>query len=268
MSQRLQCSMQLVSLKSDIFSMEYPVFALDGKSKEPFSLVHKGVSIQVTPSILGRATVKDKEIIIYCLSHLMTLHNLGFETGNTVAFTGYDFLTTMGRNTSGKDYIQLETALRRLAGTRITTNYKIKNKRIVEDVGLIEEFRAEFDGRDKLFNVTLADWLIGCTQASYILTLNNQYSSLTKPFDRRIYEICRKFCGAKSSFSISLDNVRKRLGIKGNNSVLRRKLGLLERVLDYRLRVDKHNLLIFSDTEKGRKKLADFQINQLSINNR
>ncbi|CAH9062337.1 hypothetical protein PSECIP111951_02669 [Pseudoalteromonas holothuriae] len=263
MSQNNYADLPLLALKSDLFSMEYPVFALDGKSKDPFSTEHKGVSIQITPSVLGRATVKDKEIIIFCLSRIMLLRNSGFEVSDTITFNGYEFLTAMGRNTSGKEYMQLETALRRLAGTRITTNYKIKNRRILEDVGLIQSFTSELDGREKLFSVTLADWLIDCTQTSYILTLNRHYHLLTKPFERRVYELCKKFCGAKHTFSISLDNVGKRLGLKGTNALLKRRLSALSHVLDYRIEVDNHLLRVFRDTKVGNQQLDSFKQNQL-----
>ncbi len=153
----MKCSMGRVSLKSDMFSMVWPVFALDGKSKGAMEFEYKGVKIKVIPSVLGRATIKDKEILVFCLSHVMASKNADLPINNTVSFNSYDLLKATKRGTSGKEYKQLEKALHRLAGTQNTTDHKFNGKRFLESMGLIDHFRLiEGDGLS-YWQVTLPD---------------------------------------------------------------------------------------------------------------
>jgi len=259
----MNCSMTHVSLKSDMFSMVWPVFALDGKSKGALDFSYKGVSIKIVPSVLGRATIKDKEILIYCLSHIMAAKNAKLELSSTVCFNTYDLLKVTGRGTSGKEYKLVEKALYRLAGTLITTDYKFNGRRFLESMGLIEGFKLIEDSGLSCWQVTLPDWIIESIDDNDVLTLHEGYFQLSKPFERRLYEVCRKRCGRPSMQVIKLDNLRERIGIKLPLSAFKNRIQKLKKVLDYRLRVDSDNVLIFRDTASGRKQLTKFEIERL-----
>jgi plasmid replication initiation protein len=60
------------ALKDDRASMEHPFFSL---AKKPDIRIrryeHNGVSVTVTPSVLGIATIWDKDILIYAISQLV-----------------------------------------------------------------------------------------------------------------------------------------------------------------------------------------------------
>jgi hypothetical protein len=62
---------------------------------------------------------------------------------------------------------------------------------------------------------------------------------------------------------IKLDNLRERIGIKLPLSAFKNRIQKLKKVLDYRLRVESDNVLIFRDTESGRKQLTKFEIERL-----
>ena len=258
-----ECKMTHVNLKSDMFSMVWPVFALDGKSKGVLDFLYKGVSIKIVPSVLGRATIKDKEILIYCLSHIMAAKNAKLELSNTVRFNTYDFLKATGRGTSGKEYKLVEKALYRLAGTLITTDYKFNGRRFLESMGLIEGFKLIEGSGLSRWQVTLPDWLIETVDDNDVLTLHDDYFQLSKPFDRRLYEVCRKRCGRPSKQVIKLDNLRERIGVRLPLSALKTRIQKLKKILDYRLRVENDNVLIFRDNESGRRQLAKFEIERL-----
>ena len=251
-----ECKMTHVNLKSDMFSMVWPVFALDGKSKGVLDFSYKGVSIKIVPSVLGRATIKDKEILIYCLSHIMAAKNARLELSNTVRFNTYDLLKATGRGTSGKEYKLVEKALYRLAGTLITTDYKFNGRRFLESMGLIEGFKLIEGSGLSRWQVTLPDWLIETVDDNDVLTLHDDNFQLSKPFDRRLYEVCRKRCGRPSKQVIKLDNLRERIGIRSSLSDLKKRLRKIEKILDYLLKVEGDSLFIFRDTESGRMELA------------
>lgn len=258
-----ECKMTHVNLKSDMFSMVWPVFALDGKSKGVLDFSYKGVSIKIVPSVLGRATIKDKEILIYCLSHIMAAKNAKLELSNTVRFNTYDLLKATGRGTSGKEYKLVEKALYRLAGTLITTDYKFNGRRFLESMGLIEGFKLIEGSGLSRWQVTLPDWLIETVDDNDVLTLHDDYFQLSKPFDRRLYEVCRKRCGRPSKQVIKLDNLRERIGVRLPLPALKNRIQKLKKILDYRLRVESDNVLIFRDNESGRRQLAKFEIEHL-----
>ncbi|MEJ6531920.1 replication initiator protein A [Pseudoalteromonas lipolytica] len=258
-----ECKMTHVNLKSDMFSMVWPVFALDGKSKGVLDFSYKGVSIKIVPSVLGRATIKDKEILIYCLSHIMAAKNAKLELSNTVRFNTYDLLKATGRGTSGKEYKLVEKALYRLAGTLITTDYKFNGRRFLESMGLIEGFKLIEGSGLSCWQVTLPDWLIETVDDNDVLTLHDDYFQLSKPFDRRLYEVCRKRCGRPSKQVIKLDNLRERIGVRLPLPALKNRIQKIKKILDYRIRVESDDVLIFRDTESGRRQLAKFEIEHL-----
>src|ERR1700685_4554970 len=72
--------------KDDMGSMEHPIFSLatnqDLKLRE---YEHNGVKITVTPSVLGLATIHDKDILIYCISQLVAKLNVGLPVATTLA---------------------------------------------------------------------------------------------------------------------------------------------------------------------------------------
>ncbi|WP_304635592.1 replication initiator protein A [Pseudoalteromonas sp.] len=246
-----------------MFSMVWPVFALDGKSKGVLDFSYKGVSIKIVPSVLGRATIKDKEVLIYCLSHIMAAKNAKLELSNTVRFNTYDLLKATGRGTSGKEYKLVEKALYRLAGTLITTDYKFNGRRFLENMGLIEGFKLIEGSGLSRWQVTLPDWLIETIDDNDVLTLHEDYFQLSKPFDRRLYEVCRKRCGRPSKQVIKLDNLRERIGVRLPLSALKNRIQKIKKILDYRIRVESDDVLIFRDTESGRRQLAKFEVERL-----
>lgn len=56
-------------------SMEHPIFSL---STKPDTRVreyeHNGIKIAIKPSVDGLATVHDRDVLIYCISQLMTMN--------------------------------------------------------------------------------------------------------------------------------------------------------------------------------------------------
>jgi hypothetical protein len=58
--------------KDDMGSMEHPIFSLATKPDVHIrEYEHKGVKITILPSALGLATIRDKDVLIYCISQLV-----------------------------------------------------------------------------------------------------------------------------------------------------------------------------------------------------
>ena len=206
--------------KDDLASMEHPLFSLATRpDRRVLSYSHNGVSIEVTPSVKGRATIHDKDILIYCVSQLMAALNAGRPVSRTLQLTAHDLLAATHRETSGDAYRRLKDAFERLAGTRITTNLATGPAgdpvEVTTGFGLIESWqivRKTRGGRMVSVAVTLSEWLYRAVLSNSVLTLSRDYFRLRKPLERRIYELARKHCGRQPEWRVSVETLLKKSG--------------------------------------------------------
>ena len=202
--------------KADMAAMEHPIFSLSTKPDNRVrEYEHNGIKIAIKPSIDGLATVHDRDILIYCISQLMTAINEGKEVSQIVRFRAFDMLVATNRNTAGSGYAQLKAALERLSGTRISTNIVTGGKEIFRTFGLIESaevVREARDGRMQEVEIKLSDWVFNAIRSKEVLTLHRDYFRLRKPLERRIYELARKHCGAQKEWRINLSLLQKKCG--------------------------------------------------------
>ena len=202
--------------KDDLGSMEHPIFSLSTRpDRRILRYEHNGATIEVTPSVRGRATIHDKDILIYCISQLMAALNAGRAIGRSLQLKAHDLLVATGRDTSGDAYARLKEAFERLAGTRITTNLTTGGIETTRGFGLIEAWeivRKARGGRMISVSVTLSEWLFRAVEAKAVLTLSRGYFGLRKPLERRIYELARKHCGRQPEWRVSLAVLHKKAG--------------------------------------------------------
>ena len=202
--------------KDDLGSMEHPIFSLSTRpDRRVLSYAHNGVTVDVVPSVRGRATIHDKDILIFCISQLMAAVNAGREISRTLHLKAHDLLVATNRETSGDSYARLRDAFERLAGTRITTNMEMGGVETTTGFGLIEAWeivRASKGGRMISVTVTLSEWLFRAVLSKSVLTLNRDYFRLRKPLERRIYELARKHCGHQSSWRVSVATLHHKSG--------------------------------------------------------
>ena len=60
--------------KDDVGSMEHPIYSLSTKPDTRIrEYDHNGITVSVTPSTAGLASIHDKDILIYCISQLLSL---------------------------------------------------------------------------------------------------------------------------------------------------------------------------------------------------
>ncbi len=234
------CDIFDASPKGDLGSMEHPIFSLSTRpDRRILSYAHNDARIEVTPSVKGRATIHDKDILIYCVSQLMAALNAGREIGRTLQLRAHDLLVATNRDTSGDGYARLKEAFERLAGTRITTNLTTGGIETTRGFGLIEAWeivRRTRGGRMISVSVTLSDWLFRAVQSKAVLTLSRDYFRLRKPLERRIYEIARKHCGRQSEWRVSMAVLHKKAGSAAPIRVFRaamRKMMEAETLPDY-----------------------------------
>jgi plasmid replication initiation protein len=235
------------ALKGDRHSMEHPFFSL---SKKPDRRIrryqHNGVSVTVTPSVLGIATIWDKDILLYCISVLTEGLNQGRQdVSRTVRLRAYDFLVTTNRHTGGRDYDLLAAALNRLKGTVINTDIETNGVRQRAGFGLIDNWktieRSHANGRMSAVEVTLNEWLYNAIVAREILTLHRDYFRLDGGLERRVYELARKHCGNQARWAVSMELLHKKSGSTASLKEFRRKIKAIvedNALPQYRLRYE------------------------------
>lgn len=218
--------------KHDLASMEHPVFSLSTRpDRRILEYAHNDAHVRITPSVKGRATIFDADILIFCISQLVAALNAGREVARTLTLTAHDLMLATGRDTSGDGYRRLRDAFERLAGTRITTNITTGPKEdpveTTTGFGLIESWeivRRTRAGRMVSVSVTLSEWLFRAVLSRSVLTLNRDYFTLRKPLERRLYELARKHCGRQSEWRVSLEVLHKKTGSASPRRVFRAML--------------------------------------------
>ena len=230
--------------------MEAPIFTLATKadlSVWNWESKDGSRSVTVTPSVLGRATQFDKDLLIYVVSQMTEAINRGRPDADsrTVRFRVYDYLVSTNKPTGGKEYERLEQALERLRGTSIKTNIQTGGQRVKEGFGIVDSWliieRAPDDDRMIAVEVSLSKWLFNAVQAHEVLTINPDYFRLRKAIDRRLYELARKHCGDQPRFAIGLELLQEKCGSQSSLREFRRSVKesiAADTLPDYKMELD------------------------------
>lgn len=245
-----------VNTKGDITSMEYPLFSLSTRLDTEiyrFENPATGAWLEIIPSAKGRATIFDKDLLLYTISQLVEAENSGIKTSRRVQIVAHDFLKATGRKTDGKSYKALHDMLARLRGTtfkaQIEKNSQSGGYRKGSVFGLIDDAVInETNGRMTSIEITLSKQLLEAIDKRQVLTYDKAYFDLRSPMARRLYEIARKFCGNQPIWEISLAKLYDRMGGRSSMKEFRRAMKRLVEQdplpgyeLDYETASPRHN---------------------------
>lgn len=250
------CDILDAAPKGDMGSMEHPIFSLSTKpDKNVRRYENNGNWLEVKPSSEGLATVHDRDVLIYCISQVISGINNGIEPNRVLRFKAYDLLKATNRTIDGRGYHNLKMAMNRLQGTQIETNIVTGGEEQIDIFSLIDRakvIRETRDGKMLDIEVHLSDWLFNAIKSKEVLTLSRDYFRLRKPLERRIYEIGRKHCGQKAEWSISLELLRKKCGSHSTKEEFKRLLNNIVKqdevhnhMPDYKLRFKEGNNNLF-----------------------
>eukprot|EP01133_Synstelium_polycarpum_P000052 gene52-65_t len=244
------CDMFDYAIKDDGASMEAPIFTLATKpdlSTWTWQSKDGSRSIEVYPSVKGRATQHDKDLLIYVISQLTEAFNQKRPDSahRVVRFKVFDYLVTTNKTFSGDEYKRLRETMERLAGTRMTTDIRTGGQRVQEGFGLIESWsiisKSATNDRMDAVEVTLSKWLFNAVQSHEVLTINRDYFRLRKPLERRLYELARKHCGSQTMWAIGLALLCEKSGSKMELKAFRRAVKEIiaaDTMPDYRMSLD------------------------------
>ncbi|MGD6695033.1 replication initiator protein A, partial [Xanthomonas citri pv. citri] len=129
------------------------------------------------------ATIWDADILIWAASALTDLKRRGAnDLPRTLHFQPYDLLTTICRDTGGREYALLRNALARLQPTSIVTNIRAeKTRRKQRQFGWIESWSDLVDettDQSRGMSITLSDWFYeGVVMDGGVLAIDPAYFS-------------------------------------------------------------------------------------------
>jgi plasmid replication initiation protein len=250
------CDVSDAVLKDVMQQMEHPFYSLSKKPETTVKRYRNGENwLEITPSVKGLATIYDKDILIYCISQIMSKLKLGEQVSPRVRINSRELLIFANRGTSGREYLSLIDALDRLEGTRIRTNIVSGDEEQVDGFGLIDASAIRrkhgLDGRLLWCEVKLSDWVFNAIQKQEVLTLHRDYFRLRKPIERRVYEIARKHCGQQKSWRISLVKLLLKTGSRSPEKRFRqmvRELVKHDHLPDYHVGLDEdEDMVVFKN---------------------
>ena len=216
--------------KGDTQSMEFPLFSISSKrDTDTYRYQNKktGASIEIVPNEKGRATIHDKDLLLYCFGQIAEANNRGIPIGQKIHVTLYDFLKTTKKGTDGKAYKSVLESLKRLTGTTVYTTTRQDNFKKDKGFSFISDYDLITDektGRMKYVELILPNILFNAVSNYQILTYSSEYFSLRSPYDRRLYELCRKHCGNQTQWEIGFENLYNKFGVKSPLREFRRKI--------------------------------------------
>ena len=219
----------------DLFALEFPLFSLklDKKTLEYEFTSKNGTIITIRNTNLGRATIQDADLWLYCITKMMQLIYEEKTLTRRVTFIGYDFLKRTGRVASNSNYNQITKSLQRLASTRLETNRTIETWEIGAGIGLLDSYEYIKDrktGKVIKIEVILPEWLFAEIVSKKITTINPQYLEL-KPLEKRIYQIAKIHC-RKDSFNnvFNLEYLAKKVGSFSTVELFRFKIKQMQEI--------------------------------------
>lgn len=238
-----------VSLKSDLNTIEAPIFSLQKNiDKDQFRWTKGELEVVVTPNKYGRATIWDKDIILYLLGQVAATINRGLIPSRTIRTSQRDILLASKRNDGGGSYKLLKAALRRLRNTSIETNMMVGEFREREEFSLIQGWktiRCQDGNKTTYIEITLSEWLYQSALSIDLLTYDQEYFGITKALERRLYEIFRRHLGKSSAWKIGEQKLFHKVGGRGNIRRFRSDLKSLEgKITGYRFNYDSANKMI------------------------
>ena len=222
---------KITSVKDDMASMEFSFYSVSTKVDNlPYEFSNGQQIIRIVPSVIGRPNQQfDKDLMLYINSLLARAQ---FENDDDylkyrrIEINLADFCRFTQRKYDGSVCEAFLNSLLRLRGTTIQTTVRSSSEdELVNGFSFIESFTVLKKSKGKRegilsAEVTISKWQARQIHDQYVLTIDEDYFSIKRPTERRLYEIARKFCGnQKIIFRISLDNLFMRMGLSSTKSI-------------------------------------------------
>lgn len=249
--------------KCDMASMEAPIFSLSKRDTEvwEWSSVDGKKMVTVMPTKLyGRATIFDKDIVLYAITCMVANLNAGKPISKTIRFSAHAYFLATGKNSSGSNYEKLEQGLSRLTTTSLQTNIITGSEEIKSIFHILESAKLyKENGRTKGVEIVLSDWLFNSIFSLEVKTINPEYFKLSGALERRLYELAKKQCGNQGAWCISLSNLKSKAGSRASDREFKRMFNEIRernRLPEFGLLLHKGMVYIYQKGHEYQEKVA------------
>lgn len=251
-------------IRSDLASMDLPIFALQTGVTEP--IVYQSndgetqVYIKIGSSELGRATVHDRDLWLFLISKLAQAKFEDAPIDRQIRFTAADYLKVTQDGDGGSQYERLKQALIRLSGTWMRTDIKTGKQKTAAGFSLISSYKVQ--GKTAATpeqikaTVELPDWLFRSVLSGELKRIDDRYFKLRKSIERSLYLIACKHIGSQGLWKTSLEKLKERVGSSQDLRFFKRELKNIAAkgpLIDFKLSIDQNNIVTFKTTTIDKK---------------
>ena len=205
-------------------------YAISAGDIKPRRFEYKGKFIQFSPSPNGLPTIRDFDVLIYCITWIVNaaLEGRDDDVGSTYEFEVEDFYKFSGRSQNGNREETFTQGLDRLAGSTVTTNTKpigLDN----QSFNFVEHYQLNQDerGRLKSVRIKIPHTFYCLAHNEFFGTVHSDYFTLSAA-RRLIYLFLKQLCGGKEKLSVSFAKLH---AVTGSTSPLRKFLPVIDELV-------------------------------------
>ena len=205
-------------------------YAISAGDMKPRRFEYKGKFIQFSPSPNGLPTIRDYDVLIYCITWIANaaLEGRDDDVGSTYEFEVEDFYRFSGRPRNGERESFFMQGLERLADSTLTTNTKpigLDN----QSFNFVEHYQLEQDesGRLKSVRIKLPHTIYCLTHNEYFGPIHPDYFTLSA-VRRLIYLFLMQFCGGEEKLLVPYSKLH---AVTGSTSPLRKFLPVIDELV-------------------------------------
>ena len=194
-------------------------YAISAGDMKPRRFEYKGKFIQFSPSPNGLPTIRDFDVLIYCITWIVNaaLEGRDDDVGSTYEFEVEDFYRFSGRPRNGERESLFIQGLDRLVGSTITTNTKpigLDN----QSFNFVEHYQLDQDerGRLKSVRIKIPHTFYCLAHNEFFGTVHSDYFTLSAA-RRLIYLFLKQLCGSEEKLLVSYS---KLYAVTGSTSPL------------------------------------------------
>jgi len=205
-------------------------YAISAGDMKPRRFEYKGKFIQFSPSPNGLPTIRDFDVLIYCITWIVNaaLEGRDDDVGSTYEFEVEDFYRFSGRPRNGERESLFIQGLDRLAGSTVTTNTKpigLDN----QSFNFVEHYQLDQDerGRLKSVRIKIPHTFYCLAHNEFFGTVHSDYFTLSAA-RRLIYLFIKQICGSKEKLLVPYS---KLYAVTGSTSPLRKFLPVIDELV-------------------------------------
>jgi predicted GIY-YIG superfamily endonuclease len=194
--------------------VEIPVFALEQGNFSVFSWTSKdgNQSIEVRPSLKGRAAIHDKDLLIYLLAQLVNGERSGRRKSESrsMRIDVHNYLMSTQKLAGRGAHANLIAALDRLRDTTVVRKIKIGGTTSQLEFGIIESWAVTDSDAVQVpitIDITVSDWVFQIFRQGKFFEIPYGYFQARSPIVRRVHELVGPHCAVNGSWTGNLDEL-------------------------------------------------------------